>query len=143
MSHAREILAYTDGSCDVVGDKSAGAAAILVDPTSGKRRERSLHIEKSTNNVAELTAILIAMQAVKVEIRSTVKLVVFSDSQYAISMLSGDWKPKKNKALIASIRQQARDFHSVEFQKVRAHAGHDLNELVDALAKAARKSKQQ
>jgi ribonuclease HI len=103
---------------------------------SGKhRKEISEYLGPvGTNNIAELTAILRALEAIKDRKRP---VVVYSDSAYAIGLLSMGWKAKANKDLVEKIRQFLRLFPDVQFVKVAGHAGVVENERCDELAREA------
>jgi ribonuclease HI len=87
-----------------------------------------------TNNIAELTAIERALEAVKDKRRS---VIVYSDSSYAIGVLSQGWKAKANVELVARIRALVATFSALRFVKVRGHAGVPENERCDELAREA------
>src|SRR5215467_15816351 len=107
------ILAYTDGACT----GNPGPMGIGVVLLSGRhRKEISEYLGPvGTNNIAELTAILRALEAIKDRRRP---IVIYSDSSYAIGLLSMGWKAKANKDLVEQIRQFLRLFPDVEFKKV-------------------------
>ena len=85
-----------------------------------------------TNNVAEITAILRAIQGIP----KNVVAVIHTDSKYAIGVLSLGWKAKANKELIAKTRQVL-EGRRVRFVYVPGHAGIPLNERADELAREA------
>ena len=65
-------------------------------------------------------------------------------SQYALGVLTGQYKARTNLALIAEIRDLMTNFSALEILKVKGHAGDPCNERADALARkgvAAGKSK--
>lgn len=126
-----KLIAYTDGACS--GNPGpAGLGVVLSE--DGARRELSEFLGIGTNNVAELTAILRALEAVG---RSSEPMLVHTDSQYAIGVLSKGWKAKANQQLIADIKERMRNFPRLTLVYVRGHAGVPLNERADALARAA------
>jgi ribonuclease HI len=123
-------IAYTDGAC--TGNPGpAGSGTIVIAP-GGKIHESYAYLGEGTNNVAELTAILKALQATPKD----EPLVVHTDSQYAIGVLSKGWKAKANGALIDQIRKELAG-RSVRFVYVPGHAGVPLNERADELAREA------
>jgi ribonuclease HI len=125
------VIAYTDGACS--GNPGpAGLGVVLVHDS--EQRELSEYLGVGTNNVAELTAILRALEA---HVGSPLPLVVHTDSQYAIGVLSKGWKPKVNQALIESIKERMREVKQVKLVYVPGHAGVPLNERADQLARAA------
>lgn len=125
------IHVWTDGGC-VPNPGPAGIGVVIVD---GKdKREISEYLGMGTNNIAELTAIYRGLESVTDKTRP---VVVYSDSQYAIGLLTLNWKPKANIALVGELRALLKEFPEVQFVKVAAHTGIALNERVDQLAAAA------
>jgi ribonuclease HI len=128
---ADPIIAYTDGACS--GNPGpAGVGVVLV--CGDKRREISSYLGEGTNNIAELTAILAALEAIKDRKR---EVTVITDSSYAIGVLSKGWKAKANVELIAKMRALIAEFTQLRFQWVKGHAGHVENERCDELARDA------
>lgn len=104
-----------------------------------------------TNNIGELTAVLDLLQCTA---GSGEDLLVYCDSQYVINSITkwmagwkrkgwkrADGKPVQNQALMQSLDQamaQTRaEGRSVRFEWVKGHAGHELNERADQLARGA------
>ncbi len=129
------IHAYTDGaSSGNPGPSGAGVVLIFRE----KRKEVSLYLGDTTNNVAELTAVLEALRRIK---RRELPVRVHSDSTYVIGVLDGSMRAKANADLVARIRAEMRGFSNLRFVKVPAHAGNEQNEVADALAREAAKRK--
>jgi ribonuclease HI len=123
-------VAYTDGAC--TGNPGpAGSGTIVIAP-GGKISESYAYLGEGTNNVAELTGILHALEATPIG----EPLVVHTDSKYAIGVLSKGWKAKANGALIETIRKKLHG-RAVHFVYVPGHAGVPLNERADELAREA------
>jgi ribonuclease HI len=122
------LVAYADGACS--GNPGpAGVGVVLIDGKS--RRELSHYLGEGTNNIAELTAI----ELVAKEIGPTDRPVrIYTDSQYAIGVLSKGWKAKANVELVARVRAVLKQFKDVELHYVRGHSGVPLNERADMLA---------
>jgi ribonuclease HI len=126
-----KLVAYTDGACS--GNPGpAGLGVVLTE--DGARRELSEFLGIGTNNIAELTAILRALEAVG---RSAEPMLVHTDSQYAIGVLTKGWKAKANQQLIADTKERMRNFPRLTLVYVKGHAGIPLNERADQLARAA------
>jgi ribonuclease HI len=129
---ANAIHVWTDGACS--GNPGpAGLGVVIVGDGTGQR-EISEYLGDATNNIAELTAILRGLQAVSDRARP---VVVYSDSQYSIGLLSQNWKAKKNVELVKELREVCQRFGDLRFVKVLAHSGIELNERVDQLAVSA------
>src|SRR5262249_26293011 len=101
-----------------------------------QRREIGEFIGIGTNNVAELVAIERALDAIPPEDRARLVLL-HADSSYALGVVSGTMKAKKNVELVARIRGKARTFSRPESVQVRGHAGVVENERCDVLANDA------
>ena len=125
------ILIYTDGAC--TGNPGPmGIGVVLVD--GDQRQEISEYLGMGTNNIAELTAILRALEAVKDRSRT---VFLLTDSSYAIGVLCSGWKAKANQNLIARIQELAATFTNLRLTKVAGHAGVSENERCDQLARKA------
>jgi len=125
------IIAYADGACS--GNPGpAGLGVVVVD--GPLRTEISEHLGQGTNNIAELTAIERVLDTVTEEGRP---LVIHTDSTYAIGVLSKGWKAKANVALIERVRKRLVKRPATRLVHVRGHAGIELNERADELAREA------
>lgn len=128
---ANAIHVWTDGGC-VPNPGPAGIGVVIVD--GDQRVELSEYLGQGTNNIAELTAIVRGLEEIPDRKRP---VVVYSDSQYAIGLLTQNWKPKANVELVGKLRALLKEFPEVRFVKVAAHTGIALNERVDQLAASA------
>jgi ribonuclease HI len=125
------IVVYADGACS--GNPGpAGLGMVLID--GADRLERSEFLGEGTNNVAELTAVLRALEAAPDDRRP---LAIHTDSQYAIGVLTRGWKAKANKELVALIRERLAGRSRVRLHYVPGHSGVPLNERADELAREA------
>jgi ribonuclease HI len=125
------VIAYTDGAC--TGNPGpAGLGVVLL--VADQRLEISEYLGNGTNNIAELTAILRALEAPEAEGRA---LVIHTDSQYAIGVLSKGWRAKKNVELIGTLRDHLKRHGRTTLRYVPGHAGVPLNERADELARLA------
>jgi ribonuclease HI len=131
VANANAIHVWTDGACE--GNPGpAGLGVVIID--GAERRELSEYLGVGTNNIAELTAILRGLESIGDRRRP---VVVYSDSQYSIGLLSQNWKAKANVELVEKLRGITRQFADLRFVKVAAHSGIPLNERVDELARGA------
>lgn len=124
------VIAYADGACS--GNPGpAGLGVVLID---GKRRvEISEYLGVGTNNIAELTAVLRALEAADAQR----PLMIYTDSQYTIGVLQKGWKAKANTVLIAELKKALGAHEAARLAYVPGHAGVILNERADALAREA------
>jgi ribonuclease HI len=127
------IVIHTDGACS--GNPGpAGLGVHIVRPD--KISEISEYIGEATNNVAELRAILRALEDLREDERDRT-IHLYTDSGWSLGVLIGGWKAKKNVPLIDKIKAKLPEFPKIELLKVRAHAGQEGNEEADALATKA------
>jgi ribonuclease HI len=124
-----KIEIFTDGACS----GNPGPCGIGIVMKYGARiRHFSESLGQGTNNIAELTAILRALRMVK---NPEIPVVVYTDSQYALGVLSLGWKAKQNRVLVEDIRREMQRFREVRFVKVEGHADIHLNNMADELAR--------
>jgi ribonuclease HI len=130
-SDAGAWVAYTDGACS--GNPGPAGAGVVVISPDGKSHELVEYLGEATNNVAELTAILRALEWIPREVSA---VVVRTDSQYAIGVLQKGWKAKANQELVAKAKEAVRARHA-RLVYVPGHQGVALNERADQLAREA------
>ena len=125
------IVVYADGACS--GNPGpCGLGVVLVDGTT--QIELSEYLGVGTNNIAELTAVLRAVERVADKTRP---MVLHTDSQYSIGVLQKGWKAKANQELITRIRAELKTRPGVRLAYVPGHAGVAGNEHADQLARLA------
>jgi ribonuclease HI len=130
-----EVHAWTDGAAS--GNPGpAGIGVVLI--FREHRKEVSRYLGETTNNVAELTAVLVALRLVK---RRDLPVRIHADSTYTIGVATGAMRAKANAELVEEIRAEARGFADLRFVKVSAHSGVEHNERADALARLAVKKR--
>ena len=143
---------YVDGSCPGnqnvrVTTCKAGWGVVILDadktvemfgPVICDARERGfLGAEVGSNNTGELSAVCEALIYVRDFLMGS-DVCIHHDSTYAVNVITGEMKAKKNKALVekgASLLLEARGSCDVRFEHVKAHSGHKWNDLADSLAK--------
>jgi ribonuclease HI len=129
------IHVWTDGACS--GNPGPMGIGIVV-VAGDKRKEHGEYLGKGTNNIAELTAIRRGLEiAEELAPGAHRPIRVYSDSSYAIGLLSQGWKAKANQELVAELRDFLRGFPQVRMVKVEGHAGVPENERCDLLARQA------
>lgn len=131
-----ELLVFADGACSGnPGPAGIGIVALFDD----QRRELSEYLGEATNNIAELTAILRATELAN-ELRRPLRL--YTDSQYAIGVLTKGWKIRANQELVGRVRKALDAHPDAELFHVRGHQGVKLNEHADELAVRAVQTRQ-
>jgi ribonuclease HI len=127
-----EWVAYTDGACS--GNPGPAGLGVVVIAPGGKMHEGYEFLGTATNNIAELTAVLRAVEQTPEEAKG---ILIHTDSQYAIGVLTKGWKAKANQELIASIKAALKKRAGVRLSYVPGHSGVPMNERADELAREA------
>jgi ribonuclease HI len=125
------IIVYADGACS--GNPGpAGLGVVVVDPKA--RTERCEFLGEATNNIAELTAIDRALDILE---EPSKPAVIYTDSSYAIGVLTKGWKAKANVELVGRVKARLAKRPATRLIHVPGHAGVELNERADELARQA------
>jgi ribonuclease HI len=122
---------WTDGACVRNGTPRAKAAWAFV---SGKTERAGLIEGRQTNNIAEGTAILKALEwAVE---KGYKKILLHTDSQISLFNLQKPAsKVKMNREIFEQIEKLIAEFNlRVDYKKVLGHSGDPNNERADGLA---------
>lgn len=134
------IIIYTDGGAQP-NPGIGGYGAVLM---SGEhRKELSGSEPQTTNNRMELTAVIVALEALK----KPSQVTLYSDSKYIIDAITKGWlagwqrrnwkkadkKPVENQDLWQRLLPQLSN-HKIDWQWVKGHAGIPENERCDELA---------
>lgn len=132
-----DYIAFTDGSCNNLSPYGEGGAAyIILDGRRNLVKQNSKGFVGVTNNRMELMAILSAVAAVPTG--ST--LVVYTDSQYCIQVLTNKANAnnftRPNANIIRQYFNYASRLKAVRFEWVKGHNGDEFNEMADALAQS-------
>ncbi|MHC4692636.1 MAG: phosphoribosylglycinamide formyltransferase [Planctomycetota bacterium] len=97
-----EVIAHTDGASRGNPGPAAGGF-ILTDPDGTKLQAKAFFLGRNTNNVAEYTGVVKALEAA-IEVGAK-RLIVFSDSQLLVRQINGEYKVKSEQ--IRPLFQQA------------------------------------
>ena len=147
------IHVYTDGSCIHNGKPNAKAGiGIYFGPNDPRNVSRPVQ-GKQTNNTAELSAIIIACNILQQEIKDKKRIVVYTDSEYAIKCFTSygrklhhknfqSDKPIPNLELLKQGFTIFAENPNITLKHIRSHTGkndeHSLgNEEADRLANQA------
>ncbi len=125
------IHVFTDGASS--GNPGPSGAGIFF-KYNGHEKKISRYLGQGTNNIAELEAIKTGLLEIK---NKNLPVQLYTDSSYALGLLTKNWKPKKNQALVESIKQLIKKFPELTFIKVKGHSGIMGNEIADELATSA------
>ena len=138
----KRVKIYTDGACS--GNPGPGGWGALL--RYGKvEKTMSGGESETTNNRMEMLAAIKALGA----LRSPCRVTLYTDSKYlmlGITEWMKNWKKNgwrtANRKAVKNIDlwqqlDELIDIHKVKLKWVKGHSGHDENELVDQLARAA------
>lgn len=131
----------TDGACSG-NPGSGGWGAILIQ--GDIYREIGGAVANTTNNRMELTAGIEALKYARAErllVDGSTPIKITSDSQLFIKGATGEWSRNANRDLWTDYDQVSAGV-KVEFEWVKGHNGHPLNERADEIATAFAKGKQ-
>ncbi len=136
------VTIHTDGACS--GNPGPGGWGAILE-FGGQKKEMNGGEPHTTNNRMELMGAIAALEALK----KPCAIDLYTDSQYLrngiMSWIHGwkkngwrtaDKKPVKNVDLWQRL-ETALAQHEIKWHWVKGHAGHDLNERADELARAA------
>ena len=128
---------YTDGACK--GNPGSMGIGVIIIPNineSNKHIEIGQYIGHGTNNIAELTAIDIALDKLE-KLNDLRPVALYSDSQYAINVLT-KFNSTKNVKLIQQIKTKLLIYTpGIKLIHVFGHQNNYYNNLVDQLASNA------
>ena len=140
----RTIRVYTDGSCS--GNPGPGAfCAIILDGEQEKTLSDAFL--DTTNNRMELLSMIVALRELKDDLKSGVKVDIYSDSAYVINALTQGWlaswqkngwrsagkTPLKNQDLWLEMAELIK-LGNISFFKVKGHADDEYNNRCDQIA---------
>ena len=139
----KKITIYTDGACS--GNPGPGGWGVVL-IYNDNIKEMSGFVKNTTNNIMELTAVIKALEALKVEC----DVDLYSDSAYVVNGFEKGWiynwvknnwktadkKPVKNKELWQKLYELTKK-HNVNFIKVKGHSDNKYNNRCDKLATTA------
>jgi ribonuclease HI len=128
---------YTDGSCKPTNPGYAGCGIVVADDEGNVIHKASAYLGEGTNNIAELTAIKLALEWVLENGDSWDSHILCTDSNYAVGLLTKNWNASKNQELVADLRKLVEDFPNTQIKWVKGHNKDIFNELADELANAA------
>ena len=127
----KQVTIVCDGSSLGNGRGQTRAAAVAVLGFKGFWRAVGEYLGNATNQQAEIAAATLGLSQLKESCR--VKLL--SDSRYVVETMSGNFRKKTNHEWWSKL-DKAASKHEVEWNWIKGHAGHEVQEIAD---KAARK----
>lgn len=140
LSNLSHVIIHTDGACR--GNPGPGGWGAILQAGAGQVRELKGGETLTTNNRMEMTAAIMALEALKrpcrVDLHTDSRYVMDGITKWISAWKARGWKtadkkPVKNEDLWRRL-DEARARHQVKWHWVKGHAGHELNERADTLA---------
>ena len=119
---------YTDGACS--GNPGPAGVGVIIAKDKKLMAQISYYLGDATNNIAELESVRVGLN----NIPEKSNVTIYSDSTYAIGMLSKNWKAKANVGLVLDILALMTKFEKIKFVKVKGHSTNKGNQAADHLA---------
>ena len=127
----KHVTIVCDGSSLGNGKLNPRAGAVAVLGFKGYWKAVGQYLGKATNQQAEIAAAVLGLENLK----EPCKVKLLSDSRYVVETMNSGWKRKTNHDWWERLDKAAAK-HTIEWQWIRGHAGHEIQDIVD---KAARK----
>jgi ribonuclease HI len=128
------IIVHTDGACS--GNPGPAGLGVHIERPDETVEICEFISTMATNNFAELTAILRALESLRDDEKDR-HVLLYTDSGWSLGVLIGGWKAKTNLEMIKKIQDKIAEFPKLELLKVKAHSGQKGNEEADYLATTA------
>ena len=141
ISSKFDYIIYTDGAC--LGNPGPGGWAAVIFDKEGEKKILKGNEESTTNNRMELIATIKAIEII--EYKSNIK--IYTDSKYVIDGINSwiinwkknNWKTSSKEPVKNVKLWQKLDYvsskHEIDWEWIKGHSGHTLNEEVDELAR--------
>ncbi len=126
----KNVTIVCDGSSLGNGKGNPRAAAVAVLGFKGIWKAVGEYLGNATNQQAEIAAARIGLENLKEPCR----VRVLSDSRYVVETMGGTWKRKTNHEWWARLDRAAAK-HEIEWEWVKGHSGHEVQEVADTLAR--------
>ena len=126
----KEVTIVCDGSSLGNGKGNPRAAAAAVLGYKGLWRGFGEFLGSATNQQAEIAAATIGLKT----LREPCKVRLLTDSRYVVETMTGNFRKKTNHEWWAKLDKAAAK-HDIKWEWVKGHAGHEIQEVVDTLAR--------
>ena len=121
---------WTDGGCVDNPNGKGGYGVVILDNQTNMTKELSEGFLSTTNNRMEVRAIIRALS----ELPDGASAMIYSDSKYAINVITGVWSRGKNTDLWPIVDTELAKKGHIEFCWVKGHADNENNNRCDELA---------
>jgi len=126
----KNVTIFCDGSSLGNGRAEARAAAVALLGFRGIWRAVGTYLGNATNQQAEIAAAAVGLEA----LREPCHVHLFTDSRYVVETMSGRFRRKANLDWWQRL-DKAASRHQVEWEWIKGHDGHVIQEAVDRAAR--------
>ncbi len=126
----KQVTIVCDGSSLGNGRGNPRAAAVAVLGFQGYWKAVGEYLGSATNQQAEIAAATIGLANLK----ESCKVKLMSDSRYVVETMGGTWKRKANHGWWEKLDAAAAK-HQIDWQWVKGHSGHEVQEIADKMAR--------
>lgn len=126
----KQVTIVCDGSSLGNGKGNPRAAAVAMLGFKGYWKAFGEYLGNATNQQAEIAAAALGLENLK----EPCKVKILSDSRYVVETMGGTWKRKTNHDWWSRLDKAAAK-HSIDWQWIKGHAGHEIQEIVDKTAR--------
>ena len=126
----KQVTIVCDGSSLGNGKGNPRAAAVAVLGFKGIWKAVGKYLGAATNQQAEIAAATIGLENLK----EPCKVKLLSDSRYVVETMSSGWKRKTNHDWWDKLDRAAAK-HDIQWQWIKGHAGHEVQEIADKAAR--------
>jgi ribonuclease HI len=126
----KHVTIVCDGSSLGNGKGNPRAAAVAVLGFRGYWKAVGEYLGSATNQQSEIAAAALGLENLK----EPCKVKLLSDSRYVVETMGGTWKRKTNHNWWKRL-DKAAEKHDIEWQWVKGHAGHEIQEIADLAAR--------
>jgi len=128
----KEVTIVCDGSSLGNGKEKPRAAAVAVLGYRGYWRAFGEYLGEATNQQAEIAAAWIGLKT----LREPCRVKVITDSRYVVETMTGNFRKKANLDWWKKL-DEAAGKHKISWQWTKGHAGHEVQEVADKMARRA------
>jgi ribonuclease HI len=126
----KNVTIVCDGSSLGNGKGITRAAAVAVLGFKGYWKAVGEYLGNATNQQAEIAAATIGLKSLK----EPCKVKLMSDSRYVVQTMTGNFRKKTNHEWWEKL-ESAASRHTVEWEWLKGHAGHEVQEIADKMAR--------
>ena len=126
----KQVSIYCDGSSLGNGQVNTRAAAVAILGYRGKWRAFGEYLGSATNQQAEVAAAALGLES----LREPCVVRLWTDSRYVVETMSGRFRRKTNHEWWARL-DKAVNSHTIAWEWMKGHAGHDVQEACDLAAR--------